>query len=212
VAEVWVDNELRLRRRLTRGDYFGEASLLERLPHAGTVRAGSWLSVFAVVRGDFERWVAAHISAHVDDRLYTLRALRRFALFADLTTRELDAMAARLQRKSFPTGAVVCAEVDPAEAFYLITSGQAEVLGGGEQRRTLRSGDSFGEVALLRHVPQPETVRALTPLEVSILPRPDFESLVATATHKVTAIGGDIDGDGLRHPCGPTAASRSGAA
>ena len=209
VAEVWVDSELQPRRRLTRGDYFGEASLLERLPHAGTVRAGSWLSVFAVVRGDFERWVAPHICAHVDDRLYTLQALRRFSLFADLTTRELDALATRLQRKRFPTGAVVCAEGDPVEAFYLVDSGQAEVLAGGEQRRILRSGDSFGEVALRRHVPQPETVRALTPLEVFILPRSDFESLVATAARKVTAVGGDIDGDGLRHVCGPTAASRS---
>ena len=208
VAEVWVDDELRPRRRLTRGDYFGETSLLERLPHAGTVRAGSWLSVFAVAPGDFQRLVAPHLCAELADRLSTLQALRRFRLFADLTTQELDALAPRLQRKQFPPGAVVCAAGDPAEGLYLVDSGQAEVLAGGEQRRVLRSGDSFGEVALLRHVAQPETVRALTPLEVSILPRSDVESLEATAPHKVTTVG-DTHGDGLCHVCGPAAAGRS---
>lgn len=211
VADVWADDELRPRRRLTRGDYFGETSLLERLPHAGTVRARSWLSVFAVEPGDFERWMAPHLCAHVDDRLYALRALRRFSLFANLTTRELDALAPRLQRKRFSPGAVVYTEGDPAEAVYLVDSGQAEVLAAGEQRRILRSGDSFGEVALQRHVPQPETVRALTPLEVLILLRSDVESLVATAPPRVTAVEGDAPGDGVRHVCGPTAASRSGA-
>jgi len=212
VAEVWVDDEHRPRQRLTGGDYFGETSLLERLPHAGTVRAGSWLSVFAVEPADFQRLVAPHLCAHVDDRLYTLLELRRFSLFANLTTRELDALAPRLQRKRFPPETVVCAEGDPADALYLIDLGQAEALAGGEQRRILRSGDSFGELALLRQVPQPETVRALTPLEVFILPRSDVESLVAAAPHKVTTLEEHTDGDGLCHVCGPAAASRSGAA
>ena len=208
VAEVWVGDEPRPRRRLTQGDYFGETSLRRGLPHAGTVRAGSWLSVFAVAPGDFQRLVAPHLCAQVDDRLSALQALRRFSMFADLTTRELDALMPRLQHKRFPPGAVVCAGGDPAEALYLVDSGQAEVLDDGEQRRILRSGDSFGEVAL-RHGPHPETVRALTPLEVLVLPRSDVESLVATTPHKIT-VGRDMHGDGLGHVCGPTAASRSG--
>jgi CRP-like cAMP-binding protein len=210
VAEVWIDDELRPRRRLTRGDYFGETSLLERLPHGGTVRAGSWLSVFSVAPGDFERSVAPHLCAHVDDRIHALQALRRFSLFADLTTRELDALAARVQRKRFSPGAVVYAEGDPAEALYLVDSGRAEVIAGGERRRILGSGDSFGEAALLSHVPQPEGVRALTPLEVFILPRSDFESLVATAAHKVTDVEGDTDGAAPRPVS--SAPGRSGAA
>jgi CRP-like cAMP-binding protein len=209
VAEVWVDDELRPRRRLVRGDYFGETSLRQRLPHAATVRAGSWLSVFAVRPGDFQRLVAPHLCAQVVDRLSALQALRRFSVLADHTARELDALMPRLQRKRYPPGAVVYAKGNPAEALYLVDSGQAEVQDDGEPRRILRSGDSFGEVALLRHVPQPETVRALTPLEVLVLPSSDFESLVAPAPHQVTTVGRDIHGDGLGHVCGPAAASRS---
>jgi cAMP-dependent protein kinase regulator len=213
---VWVDDELRPRRKLTRGDYFGETSLLERVPHPGTVRAASWLSVFAVLRGDFDRSLAAHICAHIDDRMYTLQALRRFSIFADLTSRELDALASRLLRERFSPEAVVCQEGDPAEAFYLVDAGQAEALASGECRRILRRGSYFGEVALLRHVPQPETVRALTPLDVFKLHRSDFESLVATSLRKVTAALREVDVDGLRpvygfrRPASPAESKRPG--
>ena len=197
VAEMWVDDELRPRRHLTGGDYFGETSLVEHLPHPATVRAASRLSVFTVLRGDFDRWLAAHICAHIDDRIYTLQALRGFSIFADLTSRELDALAARLLRERVPPETVVCREGDPADAFYLVDSGQAEALVGGQRRSLLHRGSYFGEVALLRHVPQPETVRALTTLGVFKLQRADFEALVATSLHKVTAGLGDADQDGL---------------
>ena len=210
VAEVWVDGEERPRRRLVRGDYFGETSLLKHEPHGATVRAGSWLSAFTVSPDDFGRWVPPHVYAQANDRIQMLQGLRRFSIFADLTTRALDAVAARLQRKSFPAAAVVFADGEPAEALYLVDSGQAEVLVGGEQRRILRSGDSFGEVAARTHVPQPETVRARTPLQVFILSRSDFESLVAE--HQVAGVGEEIGGERLCHGCGPAPASRSGAA
>ena len=197
VAEMWVDDELRPRRHLTRGDYFGETSLVERVPHPGTVRAASWLSVFTVLRGDFDRWLAAHICAHIDDRIYMVQALRGFSIFADLTSRELDALASRLLRERIPPETVVVQEGGPADAFYLVDSGQAEALVGGQRRRLLHRGSYFGEVALLRHMPQPETVRALRPLGVFKLQRPDFEALVATSLRKVTTALEDADHDGL---------------
>ena len=107
---------------------------------------------------------------------------------------------------------MVCAEAEPAEDLYLIDSGQAEVVAGGQQRRILRSGDSFGEVAMLRHIPQPQTLRALTPLDVLILPRSDVEALEAPSHHADTTVGRDNHGEGLCRVCGPTAASRPGTA
>jgi CRP-like cAMP-binding protein/Zn-dependent protease len=205
VAEMWVDDEARPRRHLTRGDYFGETSLVERVPHPGTVRAASWLSVFTVLRGDFDRWLAAHICAHIDDRIYMVQALRGFSIFAGLTSRELDALASLLLRERVPPETGVVQEGDPADAFYLVDSGQAEALVGGQRRGLLHRGSYFGEVALLRHVPQPETVRALTPLAVFKLQRSDFEALVATSLRKVTAGLGDADHDGLYRRGSPTA-------
>ncbi len=210
VAEMWVDDEPQPRRHLTGGDYFGETSLVERVPHLGTVRAASRLSVFTVLRGDFDRWLAAHICAHIDDRIYMVQALRGFSIFADLTSRELDALASRLLRERVPPETVVCQEGDPADAFYLVDSGQAEALVGGQRRRLLHRGSYFGEVALLRHVPQPETVRALTAFAVFKLQRTDFEALVATSLRKVTTALGDADHDGPRRSGGPTVPLRTG--
>ncbi|HEX4835258.1 MAG TPA: cyclic nucleotide-binding domain-containing protein [bacterium] len=210
VAEMWVDDEPRPRRHLTGGDYFGETSLVERVPHPGTVRAASRLSVFTVLRGDFDRWLAAHICAHIDDRIYMVQALRGFSIFADLTSRELDALASRLLRERVPPETVVCQEGDPADAFYLVDSGQAEALVGGQRRRLLHRGSYFGEVALMRHVPQPETVRALTAFAVFKLQRSDFEALVATSLRKVTTALGDADHDGPLRSGGPTAPLRTG--
>ena len=184
-------------RRLTRGDYFGETSLRERVPHPGTVRARSWLRLFSVRGVDFDRWVAPHICAHIEDRISLLQALRQFSIFADLTSREIDSLASRLVRESVPPGTVVCREGNPADAFYLVDSGQAEALVSGERHRLLSPGSYFGEVALLLHVAQPETVRALTALDLLKLDRNDFESLVGTSLRKVTVGLADIDS--MRH-------------
>jgi putative peptide zinc metalloprotease protein len=212
LAEAWVDDEPRLRRRLTRGDYFGETSLLERVPHPGSVRAVSPLSVFTVARGDFDRTLAAHVCARVDDRVWTLQALRRFSIFAGWTSRELDALASRVLRERFPPEAEVCKEGGPAEALFFLSSGQAEAVVGGRRRRMLGHGSYFGEVALLQHVPQPETVRALTALDVFKLPPSDFESLVAASLRRVAAGVPDAEPDRLSPASGTPAAVRPGGA
>jgi len=104
---------------------------------------------------------------------------------------------------------VVVQEGDPADAFYLVDSGQAEALVGGQRRRLLQRGSYFGEVALVRHMPQPETVRALTTLGVLKLQRADFEALVATSLRNVTTALGDADHDGQHRSGGPTAPLRT---
>jgi len=200
VAEMWVGDEPRPRRRLTRGDYFGETALLEREPHAATVRAGSWLSLFSIRRSDFDTWVAPHIGAGIDDQLYKLQALRRFPTFEAMPDRELDALASKVLRERFAPGAVICREGDPADAIYLVESGQAEVL-VGKERRLLRPGSPFGKAAMLSRGPYPETVRALTPVDVFKLRRPDYEFLVAMSCAKGTTDVQDSAPDHRRRVC-----------
>lgn len=48
-----------------------------------------------------------------------------------------------------------------------------------EQRLAVLSvGESFGEIALLQNIPRTATVRCLTPVDVLILSRGDFQPLV----------------------------------
>jgi CRP-like cAMP-binding protein len=55
---------------------------------------------------------------------------------------------------------------------------------GGEPRvvRTLGPGEYFGEMALLGRHPRSATTRALTPLDVLVLPGSDFSALTASLT------------------------------
>jgi len=189
-AEVFVGEDTAPRVNLEPGDYFGELALLRKTPRTATVRAATPLSVLWLTKGDFERLLAAHVaeSAQVDQAIYALDRLRGIAIFASLSARDLDELAAKLEREQFPAGAAVVEEGAHGDAFYLIDSGQAEVTIKGHRVRTMGRGDHFGEIALLQDVPRTATVRALTPLDVLKLHRPDFEALVRTALAQVAGM------------------------
>jgi CRP-like cAMP-binding protein len=213
VAEVWIGDEREARRLLTRGDYFGELALLERASRLATVRAGTPLVVLSVRRGDFDRLVARHLAgqAHVAEQLQaaaqiqTCERLRRFPLLAKLSSRELDALASSLRYRRFAPGEAVITEGDPADTFYVVDSGQAEVVAGGRRVQTIGSGSYFGEIALLLNVPRQATVRALTPLAVYALDRADFEALIVTTLHNVASVLEDVGRERLSTLRGPTA-------
>lgn len=211
-AEVWVDDEPLPRRHLMRGDYFGEIALLGRVTRTATVRAGTRLVVLCAGRGDFDRLIARHVSGppRIVDTIHTVERLRQFPLFADLSSRELDALGSKLRREQFSAGAIVVKEGDPGDAFYLVDSGQAEVLVGEHRIKILGSGTYFGEIALLLHVPRQATVRALTPLDVFVLDRADFDALIVTTLHKVASVLEDVGRERLSGIRGPSTVGRPG--
>ncbi len=186
-AEVFVGENGDPRTVLTAGDYFGELALLHNVPRTATVRARSRLSVVWLGKGDFEQLLGGHVgaSAQIDEAIYALERLRDFSIFARLSSRELDELASRLRRAQLPAGTTVVEEEQVGDAFYLIDSGQAEVLVEGRRVRIIGRGDYFGEIALVLDVPRTATVRALTPLDVFILHRDDFAALVSTVLAQV---------------------------
>ena len=84
----------------------------------------------------------------------------------------------------FSFGSNVVTEGEEADAFYVIASGQAQVIKRGQNGdeivlNTMRAGDGFGELALIEKTRRSATVRALGPLEVLKLDSQVFQSLVA---------------------------------
>ena len=75
----------------------------------------------------------------------------------------------------------------------MIVDGEAVVTASGKPPQTLHSGDSFGEIALLRDVPRTATVTATSDVELLALGRDSFLSAVtgnadsAAAAHAVAA-------------------------
>ena len=82
----------------------------------------------------------------------------------------------------FSAGETIVRQGEIASRFYIITSGEVEVVEqvNGEERQLRRMGPGrhFGELALLQHGKRSASVRALTDTTVLALARQDFASLV----------------------------------
>ena len=84
-----------------------------------------------------------------------LELLRGCSIFAPLPLPTLTQLAGRLEPLDVDAGTEVVREGEPGDRFYLIDGGALEARVGGELRRRLERGDSFGEIALLRDTPGP---------------------------------------------------------
>jgi NADH dehydrogenase len=84
----------------------------------------------------------------------------------------------------YEPGEVVFNEGDAADSLFMILSGQVEVLKhAGAQLQlvgALGPGEYFGEMALLGRHPRSATTRALTALDVLVLPGSDFSALAGS--------------------------------
>lgn len=106
-----------------------------------------------------------------------------FSIFRDLPLLEAESLAARLRPVQVDAGEVVVNQSAPADEFFIIVDGEVEVVrddGAGPRTvATLRSGQFFGEVAILRDMPRSATVRAVLPTTLLTMAREDFRGLVA---------------------------------
>lgn len=106
-----------------------------------------------------------------------------FSVFRDLPQQDAESLVARLQPVQAGAGEVIVHQGAPADKFFIIIDGEVEVVReeGSEQRTvaTLRTGQFFGEVAILRDMPRSATVRAVLPTTLLTMAREDFRGLVA---------------------------------
>ncbi len=105
----------------------------------------------------------------MDVRAEVVDILAGFALFADLSTPELESIALGFEEMWFSEGEKVVRQGLSSSTFYVILDGTAAIVVDGVERATLRPGDFFGEVsALLGQEPVSDIVaqRALRCLTV----------------------------------------------
>jgi predicted MFS family arabinose efflux permease len=95
--------------------------------------------------------------------------LRGLPMLQPLPLPAIEQLARGLEPVRVPAGQAVFRQGDPADRFYVIETGAADVVGDGHLVTTLGPGDGFGEIALLRRVPRTATVRAATDLELQAL-------------------------------------------
>jgi predicted MFS family arabinose efflux permease len=119
-----------------------------------------------------------------------LALLRQIAIFQPLPPATLDQVASSLIPVSVTAGTEIVRKGEHGDRFYIVASGEVEVVGEGEQVGTLGPSERyFGEIALLRDVPRTATVTAKTDVELYALERDEF--LSAVTGHPASAEAAD---------------------
>jgi predicted MFS family arabinose efflux permease len=116
------------------------------------------------------------IGPPVDARRYAL--LRGDRIFAPLPVDTLERLAHDLTQVDARPDDEIITEGDHGDRFYLIDEGAVEVVEAGAQIGRQGSGESFGEIALIRDVPRTASVRALAPTRLFALTRQQFLAAV----------------------------------
>ncbi len=107
-----------------------------------------------------------------------VEVIERVPLFASMSQRDTEGIAALFKERRFATGETITKEGTGGAAFFVIESGQATVSVGGQQRGTLSEGDYFGEIALIDEGARSATVTADTDLVCYGLTYWEFRPLV----------------------------------
>ena len=104
--------------------------------------------------------------------------IRQVPLFSDLNKSEMQGLASSMKERQFDEGDTVAAEGSTGVGFFIIDEGEASVSVHGEEVRTLKHGDYFGEVALIDDGARTATVTAKTPLKCYGITSWEFRPLV----------------------------------
>jgi uncharacterized protein YhbP (UPF0306 family) len=134
------------------------------------------------------------------DRKQDLTSYRRSLVYS--VSREspvvaLDSVEPKLESVKVDAGQIIVRQGAPADKFFIIVDGSVEVVQEGDQQErqtvtTLRDGEFFGEIGILRNTLRTATVRALTPTKLLAMDRETFRGFVAQALGTTQDFGGVV--------------------
>ncbi|SFS08834.1 Transmembrane secretion effector [Microbacterium sp. cf046] len=129
----------------------------------------------------------------VDDLDLDIGLLQRVPMFHPLPLPAIEQLARGLESVEVPAGDAVVTQGEIGDRYYVIESGEADVLGDGRIVATLGPGDGFGEIALLRRSRRTATVVARTSLLLRALSPDRFISAVLGYTPSAQAAEAAVD-------------------
>ncbi len=184
------------------GESFGEMALLTNLPRSCTVTAKTDVTLSKIKKDDFEEIVSLDTvfsnmlqrkaRDHADFNI--LKTLQPLAL---IEPEKMLALISVMQEKTFAPGENIIAQGDKGDAYYIVKSGRAAVFqqkgdNEPEQVAELKSGEGFGEEAIIRMKPRNATIKAIEETTVLSLDKPTFEKILRKAFIE-NAFSEDID-------------------
>jgi glucose-6-phosphate 1-dehydrogenase len=132
---------------------------------------GSWgpKAASALIAKDGRHWF----------EVVTPDVLERSPLFKGSDPVLLNSIIMALRSEAAEAGEIIIQKGDIANEMYLICSGEVAVLdSAGEEIKTLKDGDFFGEIGLLISSPRTATIRANMLTDLFVLDKTDFNRIL----------------------------------
>jgi CRP/FNR family cyclic AMP-dependent transcriptional regulator len=107
-----------------------------------------------------------------------IELIRRVPLFARCSKRELGMVALLADEIDLPAGRELTRQGRRGSEFVVLVEGTAEVVRDGKVVNKLRSGDFFGEIALVTGRPRTATVITRRPSRLLVMSSPAFRALL----------------------------------
>ncbi|MBA3398744.1 MAG: MFS transporter [Acidimicrobiia bacterium] len=156
---------------------------------AALVVVGLLCPVLAVASWQRLRGLDRSIGVRDDD----IDLLHQVAMLNVLPLPAIEQLARGLEPVEVPAGHVVFQQGDVGDHYYVIESGDAEVVGDGQVVAALGPGVGFGEIALLRRIRRTATVRATSDLRLRALRSDGFLPVVLGYTPSAREAGAVVD-------------------
>jgi CRP/FNR family cyclic AMP-dependent transcriptional regulator len=123
----------------------------------------------------------------------TVQLLRQVSIFAELSQETLSDLAKHVWQKTAEAGSIIVSHEEEGDALFVIASGKVKVVLYGETGREiilsiLRSGDFFGEMALLDKQPRSANVVAVEDSQLLGLDREAFQAHIAANPSTALAV------------------------
>jgi CRP-like cAMP-binding protein len=99
-----------------------------------------------------------------------------FAMFADLSTPQLQGVAHRFEEAFYPAGERVLRQGLTGSGYFIILDGEAAVIVDGVERARLQRGDFFGEISILLGESPIADVVAIGSLRCLVMGGPQVEA------------------------------------
>lgn len=133
----------------------------------------------------WEAWRQRPADGHMYGNLEKTILLKSVGLFESIAAENLSGIARIAGEVTFPAGAKIFGDGDPAESLFIIASGAVRIHKGDSELAVLRRGESLGEMALLDAAPRSAAATAIEETTLLEIDQEDFFE-VLTSNPEIT--------------------------
>ena len=203
--EIYVKNtsgeNQKVGNTLSAGSSFGELALMYNTPRAASIKASSDCHLWSIDRDTYRNVVLYHKTMRNQQYMQFLRKveIKGKQLGAIMTDAELEKMTSSLEKENFEAGESIIRQGNTGDHFYIIADGSVAVYrtntetGSEDKLAVLKSGDYFGEKALLSEDVRQASCVAVTKTVCLTLGRIDFVEMMGSIDEMMAKDSGNAD-------------------